>query len=71
MVKDVIISVNSEKCNKCFKCISVCPVKICNDATGDSVEVNSELCLSCGACVSSCDSGAREVLDDFSLFLRI
>lgn len=70
MVKEVVISVEKEKCNKCFKCISVCPVKMCNDATGEGVEIRSDLCLSCGACVNSCDSGARSVDDDFSLFFK-
>ncbi len=70
MIKKVVISVDSEKCNKCFRCISVCPVKMCNTAVGSSVELNSEQCLGCGACVSSCDNGARVVEDDFMSFFK-
>ncbi len=70
MIKDVVVSVEKEKCNKCFKCISVCPVKRCNSAIGDSVSINNKACLGCGACVSVCDSGARVIEDDFSQFFK-
>lgn len=70
MVKDYVISEVPEKCNKCFKCISVCPVKICNSAVGDSVTINKELCIGCGACVSVCENSARTVTDDFKIFFK-
>lgn len=70
MIRESVISVLEEKCNKCFKCISVCPVKSCNSAVGDSVSVIHESCLGCGACVSECDSGARIVNDDITLFFE-
>lgn len=70
MVRKEVISVDSDKCNNCFKCISVCPVKKCNDATGKSIKINNEICLGCGACVNSCDNNARIIIDDFLDFLK-
>lgn len=70
MIKESVISVIEDKCNKCFKCISVCPVKSCNSAIGDSVSVIDKSCLGCGACVSECDNGARIVKDDITLFFE-
>lgn len=70
MSENRVICEVTENCNKCFKCISVCPVKICNDAQGDSVTINKDLCIGCGACVSVCENGARTVTDDFTSFFK-
>ena len=29
-----VITVDPEKCTACHRCISVCPAKMCNDASG-------------------------------------
>jgi ferredoxin len=43
-----VIDIDPEKCENCHKCISVCPVKFCNDGSGEEVHVNSDLCIGCG-----------------------
>jgi methyl-accepting chemotaxis protein/NAD-dependent dihydropyrimidine dehydrogenase PreA subunit len=65
-----IIRVDPEKCTACHRCISVCPAKMCNDASGDYIKVNSELCIGCGRCISACHFGARIGIDDFDLFMK-
>ena len=65
-----IIKVDPEKCTACHRCISVCPAKMCNDASGDFIKVNPELCIGCGRCISACHFGARQGLDDFDLFMQ-
>ena len=65
-----IIRVDPEKCTACHRCISVCPAKMCNDASGDYIKVNSELCIGCGRCISACHFGARMGIDDFDLFMN-
>ncbi len=65
-----IISVDQEKCVNCHKCISVCPVKYCNDGSGDHVEVNKDMCIACGQCLPACTHDARTYLDDTDIFLE-
>jgi len=65
-----IIKVDPDLCKNCFKCISVCPVKYCNIATGDYVEVDPDLCIGCGACLEACNHNARYFIDDFEQFLN-
>lgn len=65
-----VISVIADKCVNCHRCIAVCQVKFCNDASGDFVTVNSDLCVGCGACITACAHGARVGLDDFSAFME-
>ncbi len=65
-----VVEVDSEKCTNCYKCISVCPVKYCNDASGDSVEVISNLCIGCGNCIVHCSHDARKIIDDFALAMQ-
>lgn len=60
-----IITIDEEKCVNCHACISVCPVKYANDASGDSVKVNHNLCIGCGNCLDACTHGARTYIDDF------
>ena len=66
----VIIKTDPEKCINCHKCISVCPIKLCNDVSGGYVSVKPELCIGCGLCIEECPHGARQGLDDLSLFLE-
>ncbi|MBO4534016.1 MAG: 4Fe-4S binding protein [Treponema sp.] len=64
-----VITVDPEKCTACHRCISVCPAKMCNDASGDYIKVNPELCIGCGRCISACHFGARKGIDDFDQFM--
>lgn len=65
-----IIDVKKEKCVNCHRCISACPVKLCNDGSGDYVTVNPDLCIGCGECLKACSHEARVVIDDFSKAMR-
>ncbi|MBU1100831.1 MAG: 4Fe-4S binding protein [Bacteroidetes bacterium] len=65
-----VVNVDESKCINCHQCISVCPVKYCNNANGDYVELNSELCIGCGQCIDACTHGARTGVDDFELWLN-
>ena len=38
-----VINVDKEKCCNCHRCIAVCPVKLCNDGSGDYVTLNPDL----------------------------
>ena len=64
-----IIKVDPEKCTMCHHCISVCPAKMCNDASGEFIRVNAELCIGCGRCLETCTAGARIGVDDFDSFM--
>jgi ferredoxin len=64
-----VIKVDPEKCTACHRCISVCPAKMCNDASGDYIKVNPELCIGCGRCISACHFGARKGVDDFDKWM--
>lgn len=65
-----VISVKQESCVNCHRCISVCPVKFCNDGSGDYVEIDSDLCIGCGLCLTACQHNARVGVDDFSAFMH-
>ena len=64
-----VIHVDEDKCINCHKCISVCPVKFCNDASGDVVRIVHDQCIGCGNCIAHCPHGARSGIDDFERFL--
>ena len=64
-----IIETVAEKCVNCHRCISVCPVKFANDASGSAVEVRHDRCIGCGQCLHACEHNARRGLDDFQGFL--
>ncbi len=65
-----VVMVDKEKCNNCHTCIKVCPVKYCNDGSGDHIELNDNLCIGCGACLKACTHGARKIVDDFQMFME-
>ncbi len=65
-----VISVDEEKCVNCHRCISVCPVKFCNDGSSGTVKINSQLCIGCGACIEACIHGARKGIDDSERFFE-
>lgn len=64
-----VVEVDADKCVNCHACVSACPVKFANDASGNYVKVNKDLCIGCGACIKACTHGARYVVDDLRGFL--
>ena len=64
----VVIDVDPEKCLNCHACIAVCPVKMCNDASGDHVVINHDRCIACGRCISACTHDARYYVDDWQRY---
>ena len=65
-----VINVDPEKCCNCHRCISVCPVKMCNNGSGSYVSINHDLCIGCGTCIDACVHGARTGIDDMPEFFR-
>jgi methyl-accepting chemotaxis protein/NAD-dependent dihydropyrimidine dehydrogenase PreA subunit len=65
-----IIEVDEQKCVNCHRCIAVCPVKFCNDGSGDHVNVIDDLCIGCGECIENCPHDARKIVDDFFPFFE-
>ena len=65
-----IVGVNNDLCVNCHKCISVCPVKYCNNGSGDHVSVNHYTCIGCGHCIKECSHGARFWIDDLDIFIK-
>jgi len=64
-----VISVDQEKCVNCYVCIAACPVKFCNDASGDALTIDHAMCIGCGECVRACSHNARTMRDDTAAFL--
>jgi methyl-accepting chemotaxis protein/NAD-dependent dihydropyrimidine dehydrogenase PreA subunit len=64
-----VIAVIEENCVNCHACIAACPIKYCNDGSGDHVEINHDTCIGCGACIPACTHEARVGLDDTDQFL--
>lgn len=64
-----IIEVDQDLCVNCHACIAVCPVKYCNDGSGDYVNLNPDMCVGCGRCLSACSHNARYGIDDFDDFM--
>jgi iron only hydrogenase large subunit-like protein len=65
-----VVTVDSEKCVNCHACIAACPVKYCNDASGDNVSINDDMCIGCGSCINHCTHDARIGIDDFERFME-
>ncbi len=65
-----VINVDKDKCCNCHRCIAVCPVKLCNDGSGDFVTLNQDLCIGCGSCIEACTHGARNGIDDTAEFFE-
>jgi PAS domain S-box-containing protein len=67
-----IIGIKEENCTNCHQCIAVCPVKICNNGSGDVIKFNNDLCIGCGRCIEACvkshggliEKSARFAIDD-------
>jgi len=73
-----IIRIKEENCTNCHQCIAVCPIKICNNGSGDVVKFNKELCIGCGRCIETClkshggiaEKSARFSIDDAPQFIN-
>lgn len=65
-----VVDVDPQKCLNCHVCISVCPVKFCNDASGDYVKIDDNSCIGCGNCIKACPHDARKIVDDFGSFIK-
>lgn len=66
-----VIFVDEQKCVYCLRCISVCPVKMCNDGSdGKTVHLDPQLCIGCGACINACRHDARRGIDDIDSFFE-
>jgi PAS domain S-box-containing protein len=67
-----IIGIKEENCTNCHQCIAVCPVKICNNGSGNVIKFNNNLCIGCGRCIEACvrshggkmEKSARFAIDD-------
>ena len=71
MIKE-LITVDSEKCAGCNKCIAVCPVAEANYAVYEEnqnkIKIDAEKCIHCGACIDICDHDSRDYVDDTEQF---
>jgi len=73
-----IIRIKEENCTNCHQCIAVCPIKICNNGSGEVVKFDNNLCIGCGRCVEVCikshggvvEKSARSIIDDTPQFLK-
>lgn len=64
-----VIGIERDKCVNCHACIAACPVKFCNDGSGDFVTLDPSTCIACGTCLTACTHGARYYIDDLQAFL--
>lgn len=65
-----LIKIDLDKCINCHRCIAVCPVKLCNDASNNKhISILPEGCIYCGNCIDACEQKARYFVDDFDNFL--
>ncbi|MDR1127434.1 MAG: methyl-accepting chemotaxis protein [Treponema sp.] len=65
-----VIKIDEEKCVNCYACIAACPVKYCNNGTGEKMYVNHDLCIGCGSCIEACTHHARLIVDDSAQFFK-
>jgi nitrogen-specific signal transduction histidine kinase/iron only hydrogenase large subunit-like protein len=53
------ISINNNKCRRCFYCIQICPAKAIK-VEKNSIKIIPERCILCGSCITTCP---RQALD--------
>jgi len=61
---------NKDNCVNCHACITVCPVKFCNNGITDWVDVDEKLCIDCNKCRSRCTHDARYFEDDIDYLFK-
>lgn len=64
-----VVGIDKEKCKNCHVCIAVCPVKLCNIGTDETVDLDENKCIGCGECIKKCPHDARYGIDDFQEFM--
>lgn len=64
-----VIEVDADKCVNCHACITACPVKFCNDGSGDYMKIDHNICIGCGSCIKACTHEARYGKDDLDWFI--
>jgi len=64
-----VIRIDENKCNKCYACIVICPVKYCMDGSGEKLQINPDICIGCGNCINACTHKARTLIDDTNRFI--
>jgi iron only hydrogenase large subunit-like protein len=64
-----VVKVDKDKCVNCHACITSCPVKFCNEGSGDYMKINENLCIGCGTCIDACTHNARIPVDDTESFI--
>lgn len=55
------LTITSDKCTGCGKCLNVCPHNVFKLSHGKSVIVDKDSCIECGACVKNCPFNALDV----------
>ncbi|MEA3273690.1 MAG: 4Fe-4S binding protein [Patescibacteria group bacterium] len=50
--------INTEKCTKCYRCISACPEKAIKKDKAGNVVIDHDHCKGCGICAQVCPSKA-------------
>jgi iron only hydrogenase large subunit-like protein len=65
------IKVIDDNCVNCHQCVAQCPVKFCNNGSGDTVKLDPDLCIGCGKCIDACSHNARVAIDDFGQFIQL
>lgn len=66
-----LIELDSDACCNCHVCITVCPVKFCNNGSTDHISLDSDQCLGCGACIAACPHNARYGIDDSPAWMEL
>lgn len=65
-----LIDIDEKKCVNCHACITACPVKYCNDGSGNYMKINHDTCIGCSSCVDACTHKARNIIDNFASFMN-
>ena len=62
-IKDVVtLQLNVAKCNRCGRCLEVCPHAVfALDDNGPVRIVDRDACMECGACAKNCQAAAIAV----------
>lgn len=70
MPRDQIIYTNEAKCQDCYRCVRVCPVKAITMKQGQA-QVDSDKCIVCGTCIRECPQNAKTYRRDVEQVKKI